>query len=105
MARKHWRFPRMQRGQQRDQKQVAVVKTERPTLAWLLLQVVKQVSDIIAQMRQRSAVRFLPRNQRLRRTRGAEPLGQREGLHHGLSRLITRWRTSHSPAINMPISR
>ena len=95
----------MQRCQQRNNKQIAVLKTQRPALALLLLQVFHQLRDVMAQVAQRPGVLTQPGNRRFIRAWRGEPAGERKGLLHCVSRLITWRRTSHSPAINAPISR
>ena len=105
MPRDHRRFMGMQRGQQRDQKQIAVVKTERPALTLVLLQPLHAVRNVIAQMAQGPDLVAPPGHEGVGRTRGTQPADHRKRRHHEDSRLITRRRTSHSPAISAPISR
>ena len=56
------RFTGMQRGQQRNDKQVAVFKAQRPALAFLLTQGVDQQGHVVAQLAQRPGTIVKPGN-------------------------------------------
>ncbi len=47
------RFTRMQRRQQRDNKQIAIFDAQRPALAFFITQRVDQLSDVVAQIAKR----------------------------------------------------
>ena len=64
----HRRFSRVQRGQQRHDKQIAVFKAQRPAFTFQPLQVGHQPRDIRPQVAERPGVVVLPGNRSMRRT-------------------------------------
>ena len=59
------RFTGVQRGQQRNDKQVAVFKAQRPALAFLLTQGVDQHGHVVAQLAKRPGTIVKPGNGRI----------------------------------------
>ena len=79
------RFTRMQRRQQRDNKQIAVFDAQRPALAFFITQRVDQLSDIVAQIAKRPEMVVLSGDRGVVRAGGTEPLAKRERVKHRFS--------------------